>query len=79
MIEALHLCQTFLLLLVGLAQALSHPFENARGLEWGTVQNEDFNQIGSSNEGKLDQTSKTEVLQTPSAIEVNLGKNNFIY
>ena len=25
------------------------------------------------------QTSKTEVLQTPSAIEVNLGKDNFIY
>ena len=63
MMEAPHLCQTSLLLLVGLAQALAHPFENARGLEWGTVQNEDFNQIGSSNEGKLVQNIKPETVE----------------
>ena len=56
--ETKHLSQTFLLLL-GLALALAKPFENSQideRLKLKAVNSEDFDQIRSSNEGKLDQT-----------------------
>ena len=63
--ETQHLSHTFLLLL-GLAITLAQPFENAQieeRLIFKRVKSEDVEKIGSSNEGKLVQNIKPQVVE----------------
>ena len=74
--ETQHLSHTFLLLL-GLAIALAQPFENAQieeRLIFKKISSEDYDQIGSSNEGKLSQNNPIKRLEwkTVNANEFDL-------